>query len=591
MLHMRTRLGTAMMASTIVLVGFAAVLGYWNRDKLLRPLDSRPVAVSETATARETPRLSDAARQYIWEIEEQAYRISYKAGPRLTKALQQRDRAAVAQFFQADFQGLVFAADSAETIDREFAQFTLQKRSTHQPRAVNREEFLDWLFQHVEPFGSNFKVQLPLLFLSPVDAEDMTGAWHGTWFLRLYGATVQGGPREVVMRGQFRCDQLPEDLSQLTGWIGAWDMEEIAVAQASHVLMEEFSARCGIDVASLHDNWNESRANFQVTPGGVFACDYNQDGMVDLLVTDSGSARLYAGRGAAQFEDVTLQTGLPIQTPEGSITSIACAFADLDNDGDEDLIFQGTVFENRNGQFRQRGYLPLREVVGVSVADYDRDGLVDVYLSKGAPPPHQAMARTSWVDDHSGLPNQLFRNLGSFRFADVTDSAGASAGRRSTFTSVWLDADDDGWPDVYVINELGPNILLRNQQNGTFSEVAIGPGFDGFAMGVATGDVDGDGRVDIYIGNMFSKAGKRIIANIPPDAYTPELVEQMQSFVAGNLLLRNEGELRFADSCNSMIGGVGWAYGTAIEDLDGDGLLDLFSTAGFASFSRDEFDG
>jgi hypothetical protein len=195
------------------------------------------------------------------------------------------------------------------------------------------------------------------------------------------------------------------------------------------------------------------------------------------------------------------------------------------------------------------------------------------------------------VDDQSGLPNRLFRNRGDFQFEDVTETANAAAGRRSTFTSVWLDADEDGWPDLYVINELGPNVLLRNEHNGTFSEHQVGPAFDGFTMGVAAGDMDGDGHTDLYLGNMFSKAGLRIIANVPPDAYPPALMQRLPRFVSGNTLLRNAGGLRFDEVQNSTIAGVGWAYGPALVDLDGDGLLDIHSTCGFASFSRDEPDG
>jgi hypothetical protein len=215
---------------------------------------------------------------------------------------------------------------------------------------------------------------------------------------------------------------------------------------------------------------------------------------------------------------------------------------------------------------------------------------VDVYVSNVAPPPRRAVSRTSWIDDSSGVPNQLFRNLGNFQFADVTEQAGAAAGRRSTFTSVWLDADSDDWPDLYVINELGNNVLLHNERNGTFTERHIGPEHDGFAMGVAAGDVDGDGSFDLYIGNMYSKAGHRIIANIPPDEYPPELIDRMKSFVSGNLLLVNRTGTAFEPTSPS-VAGVGWAYGTGMVDLDGDGRLDLYGTAGFASFSRKEPDG
>jgi hypothetical protein len=90
---------------------------------------------------------------------------------------------------------------------------------------------------------------------------------------------------------------------------------------------------------------------------------------------------------------------------------------------------------------------------------------------------------------------------------------------------------------------------------------------------------------------MFSKAGIRIIANIPPGEYPASMIEKMNGFVAGNLLLYNRGDIMFEAAKDTTVAPVGWAYGPALLDLDADGLLDIHSTAGFASFSRTEPDG
>jgi hypothetical protein len=552
-------------------------------------LHSRTDSIVENSLDSE-PRqgLSESARKFIWDVEGVAFQISYKFAPEFTGSLSRRDRAEIERFLSPDFKGELFAAEQAHRVDRDFAQFQLQSAEEHGRYRAGRTEFTNWLLEQAERFERDPRAQMSLMQLSPIDRTALNGPWKGKWILRLWGEVGEGQPGEVVVTGQFMAQRLPENFAADREWIDSWVLEKVVFARATHLIMEEIAATTGVDVDRLHDNWKVPRSDFIGTPGGVFACDYNQDGITDLLITDDGPALLYQGLGDCRFKDVTLNVGLPWERPTGGIA----LFADLDNDGDEDLVLGKAVLENKGGLFVRRGYLPLSDfAVGLSVADYDHDGLLDVYVSNSAPLPHQAVGRTSWVDDHSGLPNQLWRNRGGMQFEDVTEVAQAAAGRRSTFTSVWLDANDDGWPDLYVINELGPNDLLINERNGKFSEKHIGPSFDGFAMGVAAGDVDGDGRVDLYIANMFSKAGMRIVANVPENAYSPELMDRMNGFVSGNLLLVNRGRGTFDPVTNAGVAAVGWAYGAALVDLDADGHLDIHSTAGFASFSRDEPDG
>jgi hypothetical protein len=243
----------------------------------------------------------------------------------------------------------------------------------------------------------------------------------------------------------------------------------------------------------------------------------------------------------------------------------------------------------------------------MAVADFDRDGRMDLYVVRMSKP-----NAGSWISGKSGevKDNQLWRNLGNWQFEDVTAASGAGGGRRSTFSAVWLDADSDGWPDLYVINEFGNGALYLNNRDRTFREhlLADGPADFG-SMGVTCGDVDNDGHIDLYVANMYSKAGARILGNLRPGLYSAEVEARMRRFVAGSQLWRNKGVSKdigassltpdpwpltpefepLGQACG--VAAVGWAYGPALADLDNDGWLDLYATCGFISHSRDEPDG
>jgi hypothetical protein len=178
----------------------------------------------------------------------------------------------------------------------------------------------------------------------------------------------------------------------------------------------------------------------------------------------------------------------------------------------------------------------------------------------------------------------------------VTEKANASGGRRSTFTALWLDANNDGKPDLYVPNEFGNGVLLINQGDGTFKEQPLTDHPDDFGtMGATCGDVNNDGNIDFYCGNMYSKAGTRVIGNLPPGAYPPDIMDKFRTFVKGSQLHINKGGkdcVRFEQKGKEwQVNDAGWAYGPALVDLDNDGWLDIYANAGFISRSRSEPDG
>jgi hypothetical protein len=156
------------------------------------------------------------------------------------------------------------------------------------------------------------------------------------------------------------------------------------------------------------------------------------------------------------------------------------------------------------------------------------------------------------------------------------------AGYRNSFHAAWNDYDRDGDQDLYVANDFAPDFFYRNDGSGGFTDITAAAGIDtmGFAMGAAWGDYDGDGYDDLYVSNMFSKAGRRITAQIPG------LDRRFAATAGGNFLYRNKGD----GTLERMSGGdgmpipvhlAGWSWGGQFCDFDNDGHLDLYVSSGF----------
>jgi len=319
----------------------------------------------------------------------------------------------------------------------------------------------------------------------------------------------------------------------------------------------------------------------------------DNDGREDMLVPDVNGVFLFRAMEDGKFKEISAGSGLPHEL-KGVVNA---GLGDFDGDGMVDVLIDGRAFKNV-GKFKflemtDRTSFRFGNVTGYSVADFDRDGKLDLYVSRYYGPRGPRGSKNSWIDGPGGPGNQLWRNLGNWKFEEVSLKANAQAGRRSCFTACWLDANNDSAPDVYVINEFGGGVLLMNNGNGSFREVALVSDAGDFgSMGMAVGDYNNDGHIDVYTANMYSKAGRRIMENLAPDSYSPEVFTKMKRFVTGSEMYRNNGDLKFERIGKPLrVHAVGWAYGASLVDLDNDGYLDLYGTAGFVSVNKEEPDG
>ena len=332
---------------------------------------------------------------------------------------------------------------------------------------------------------------------------------------------------------------------------------------------------------------------------GVSAGDIDGDGWDDVYVSQPSGLpnRLYRNRGNGMFSDVTDAAGVDVLDP----TSMSL-FADIDNDGDQDLIvitWQTPLLFINDGRGRfqfkrdafelERG--PRAAFTSGCLADFDRDGDVDLYICSYTYFLGRGTYRfpTPYYDAENGPPNVLFRNEGEGRFREVTAALGMDQNNhRFSFACAWGDADQDGWLDLYVANDFGRNNLYLNfgRTGGPvrFRDEAAEAGVEdiGAGMSVTWFDSDNDQRLDLYVGNMWSSAGQRVTAQ--PDfqrSAKQGTLDLFRRHASGNSLFRSRGDGTFWEVLDAGDTAMGrWAWSCDALDFDNDGFQDLFVANG-----------
>ena len=388
------------------------------------------------------------------------------------------------------------------------------------------------------------------------------------------GTARGGGRAERLGRWQMRWRRGPDGAWRVTEWVAL----EHQRSRASAPVFTEVTQAALAGNSSFRqqlvpglDHW-ASHLDAVFAPRGmghhgVSVGDFDGDGLDDFYVSQPEGLpnRLFRNKGDGTFEDATEAAGLAVldRTSES-------LFADVDNDGDQDLILlarTGPMLFRNDGKGRftrdadafqfQR---PLQgSLTSAALADYDRDGFLDLYLcaygyfigvseDKAGPP-------APYHDARNGSPNVLLHNDGHGRFVEVTEAVGLEENNdRFSFAPAWADYDEDGWPDLLVANDFGRKNLYHNEGivNGQvhFKDVAAEAGVEDYGAGMSAAfvDYDNDGHLDIYTGNMWTAAGQRVTAQpgFKPDA-PAEIRDIYRRHVRGNSLFRNRGDGTFED--------------------------------------------
>jgi len=344
----------------------------------------------------------------------------------------------------------------------------------------------------------------------------------------------------------------------------------------------------GLVVHNPYDDpamWGDRYTEFQTGEigTGLAVGDLNGDGLPDLYVVNKTRPnQLFLQIAPFRFTDASAAAG----APGGPTWKTGATLADVNNDGALDLYvcqFAGPnllYLNDGRGHFTEAAHAAGLDLVSGSVvgafADYDRDGRLDLFVLTNV---HDARRHPE------GEVSRLYHNRGDGTFEDVTARAGLASTRAQGHSATWFDANDDGWPDLYVANDFAaPDRFYRNNGDGTFTDIlaAAVPHTPWFAMGADLGDINNDGRLDLFVGDM---AGTTHFKSKVTMGNMGGLVNDMDRLVTpqymNNAVFLNSGADRFLQVARlAGLASSDWTWSPRFEDLDNDGWVDLHITNG-----------
>src|SRR5438105_3669166 len=364
-----------------------------------------------------------------------------------------------------------------------------------------------------------------------------------------------------------------------------------AAADAAHpgFLLRDETAAAGIRFVHHRATFDKKISNVEphvaALGASVSVADFDGDGWPDLYFTNSKFGEpnaLYRNRHDGTFEDVAASAGLADLNRPGEGGSMGSVWGDFDNDGREDVLVYRygylALFKNIDGKHftdvtEQAG---LRRWVNSNDAiwlDYDRDGLLDLYVTayfrSDVDLWHLTTTKimhNSFEFANNGGKNLLFHNLGGGKFEDVTNKMSVGS-TRWTLAAASADFNGDGWPDIYLANDYGPEELYQNDHGRRFVLTTAGLESESKSgMSVTLGDAFNRGRLDAFVTNIS---------------------ERGYLFQNNNLRLNQMTEAhRFHNVAEGEIADAGWAWGAQFGDLNNDGANELFVANGFISADR-----
>ena len=348
---------------------------------------------------------------------------------------------------------------------------------------------------------------------------------------------------------------------------------------------------CGANISNQYSDprmWAERfrELTLGAVETGIAVADFDKTGLPSLFVVSrDGPCALYRQSAPFKFVDVAAPAGVDCTGSTAGKTS--ATVVDIDQDGWPDLYVcrfdaPNLLFiNNRDGTFTERAKdfgLDIKDAcVMATFADYDGDGFLDCFVLTNV---------LDFSKGPQGRRSYLLHNDGKGRFTDVSKAAGIW-GPSQGHTALWFDANQDGWPDLYIANDFEtPDRFYFNNGDGTFTDVIDDrlPHVTYFSMGADSGDLTNDGLVDLMVTDMRDRSHAGFMTGLEEMGRglwemerVPELVPQYM----WNAVFLNTGTNRYQEAAHLLgVSATGWTWAARIADLDCDGRQDLFFTAG-----------
>lgn len=502
--------------------------------------------------------------------------------------IRRRDFTAAEAFLSGRFAGQSFGALQVEERKDLHLGTTETVFDAASSRIVDRATFLDDIREFVAPWSRMESV------IWKVKAGEFQAGRDAWGKLKLYvhmtGQTTEGGWASIAGWGYCRV------VREGGQWVvDRFDLTSLSVTERSGTIFTDVSTSTGVAKTGIRFG---KAGNTSYAFNGIASTDIDGDGRWDVFMPSDGRNYLYRGLADGSFQECAESRGL-LQPDAGT----GPVFFDVDRDGDQDLLVGQVGWKDEKGAVGgQSLQLYLNDGRGkfsnhteafgldqlsfiaysLTVLDYDQDGWLDVFVCGYGR--LEVEHNNSWIEATNGAPNGLLRNLEGKGFEDLAVEL-RMAGNSWSYAAAAADYDRDGDIDLYVANDYGTNQLWRNEGDGSFKEVAEAEGVSdiGNGMGVTWGDLNSDGLLDLYVSNMSSTAGNRILGRLTDDI-DPETHALLKKLAAGNsiFIAKEGGGFERREKSAGGLGG-NWAWSAVVCDLDLDGFQDVYLANGFVT--------